>query len=97
MKASDNQRKLRGTRAWRFSQASKVRGLEVDMKRDTANSTKPSPVVSIQTTAGSSECPGESKTERLCHNCPADHSAEHKEKPIGRLCNTPCDNCDSLS
>lgn len=68
MKASDNQRKLHGTRARRFSQASKVRGLEVDIKRDTAKSAKPSPVVSIQKTTGSSECPGESKAERLCHN-----------------------------
>lgn len=53
MKASDNQRKLHGTRAWRFSRASKVGGgLEVDMKRDTAKSSKPSPGVSIRKAAG---------------------------------------------
>lgn len=51
-KASDNQRKLHGTRAWRFSRASKVGGLEVDMKRDTAKSAKPSPGVSIRKSAG---------------------------------------------
>lgn len=52
MNASDNQRKLHGTRAWRFSWASKVGGLEVYMKRDTAKSAKPSPGVSIRKTAG---------------------------------------------